>query len=399
MLRLVVLLVAFASLATALSGCLGATPESTPEPLDDSEIGGIDGLLVDDLFRPVHLKTEWAKDNLSAFEDMGFILIVETGARLETTQNGEFSALLSPGTYTLRVAADHHEARDHRVDVVAGEFTQTTLESRRLTNQNPLVLSHEEVLFIACSATTLVFKWQMGAVGNNGCGDFSGDSSRFNFSKDFSAYADAATALVTEMRASQDGYYLVSLHGYPLTRTELLDEVLEGETSPYHCERCQLDRWFQYGDSNDRGHYGRGVLFIGDSLIREHAEEPRHYEISYLSEGQDGWCHPRHTDKDSCSGFWAPDLSMGVMTSLWPDHPSKQYQDQITDPHEETICQYRPEEMYGIYTLTREQCDFWGTGVTLGTKGKFLQTLFIHEFERNLITEFCALCDEYEIPE
>lgn len=106
-------ILAAASMATALlSGCTGSGDTTgTKLVAGPAELaagkGGILGLLIDDIYRPIP----------------GALLLVEgQGLTATTDERGQFSFVdLEPGTYVLLPSAERHEAAPANVDVSAGQ--------------------------------------------------------------------------------------------------------------------------------------------------------------------------------------------------------------------------------------------------------------------------------------
>jgi hypothetical protein len=203
------LLVALVMSSVVLAGCTdssGTDSARADGSATDPTKGDISGLLVDDFFRPVQLKEAWP-GLPGDFQDTGFILIVETASRLETTENGEFSANgLQPGRYTLRISAENHEAMEKTIDVVANDESSITLEMRRKSNAANPILTIEFSGFVPCATS--------GAVSFTvGCAfDRSGDSYRPGPIQDYrTPYGTEAHYMIIEAVTSQSGQYLLVL--------------------------------------------------------------------------------------------------------------------------------------------------------------------------------------------
>ncbi len=187
--------------AAALAGCAS---ESAPDPSDnavDRESfqlqagkGAIAGLLVDDRFRPIHLTDQPETE----FQADGFILLQETGQQVQTTENGEFTFVdLEPGTYTLRVTADGHEAVPQKVSVSADLFNEISVVARRVASEGSTIVTEAFTFFMACTTNLLTYSIQV-----NCLNDRSGDSSRGGISRNFSTFQDL-TWIVGEVKFNQ----------------------------------------------------------------------------------------------------------------------------------------------------------------------------------------------------
>ncbi len=398
------LIVSLLAFTVVLAGCVGddatsntdSSKTDTPDqPADLGNNGAIRGLVVDDNFRPVQLKEEWGTAP-GDYQDVGFVLVLETGQRFETNENGEFTvAPLKPGTYTLRVAADVHEAKDALVSVVAGEYAEVTVEARRQYSGGGTVISQEEVIFVACAVATTVVRMVQG----NGCGDLSGDSGRYGFMTDYSAFAADIRGMVTEIRVHQEGYHGTAIR-YEDCEHEAADSVANG------CVYAEFDvikqeRW------------GKAVLYPDLQRLggwERNFEEP----AEYLQEGEEGYCHPRDSKPaEDClaSGtfgrYFAWDPTQPFRTILFPDHPDKQHQDALLEPLQPTTCTFDDTAtipwVSGTTTVGARVraylCDGGGNGIIIGTKAQYLQNVFLYELPDEGIEDYCALCEDADIPE
>lgn len=202
-------LVVCSVVAVALAGCQdeGAAAAALDRESFDlaSGKGAIAGLLVDDRFRPIEL----TDSPQSEFQDAGFVLLQETGQQVQTSPNGEFSFVdLAPGLYTLRVRADGHEAVPTRVEVRAGEFSETSVVARRVVSDAGALLTQEYAVFIPCSiffiANGLVYDCTF---------DQSGETFRAYYFANHTGIPDV-TAMVTEMKANREGNYAVQVRSF-----------------------------------------------------------------------------------------------------------------------------------------------------------------------------------------
>lgn len=272
--------------------------------------GAIDGLLVDDRFRPIDLEDRPDTE----FQTTGFVLLQETGQQAQTNDNGEFAFVnVRPGTYTLRVTAAGHEATPRTVQVVAGEFAEAQIIARRVASDSATIITQEYTVFIACSLAIVL------PVTLNDCDlDLSGDSNRWSFDADYTA-VDEASALVIEMLANAEAQYEVDVWWVP-------DDLVEDA------------QW--YASHIFAGTYTKMVLRHGEAN-EEHADY--------------------------------------AANSVWNnDHPFQ-------------------TDLYIFGELSQEGADatdnylVGGVGLHLGTKAKFLHSLFVGEPEVD-IDSYCLLC-------
>lgn len=124
--RLIVIML----IAVAFAGCAS---NGSDEPsvgvggsLADGK-GGIDGLLIDDIFRPIVEAT---------------VLLQPNGLLATTNENGEFGFLgLEPGDYILRVDSPDHQAVPFKVKVFANEFSEAQISARRLIDDGSALIT------------------------------------------------------------------------------------------------------------------------------------------------------------------------------------------------------------------------------------------------------------------
>lgn len=215
------LLLALLMVTVTLAGCADSNSSSSDVEDDlvdkdtytlSREQGAIDGLLVDDRFRPVDL--EEGDGQLGEFQAKGFVLLQETGKRVETNENGEFQFLdLAPGVYTIRVQSDRHEASPKKVEVRAGEFTEQQVLARRVATDNSALISFEYAVFIDCGLVAVIqFTFSCST-------DQSGDSFRQGFYADYTSYSDIS-GLIAEMKANQEKRYEVDLWNFGCESTD-----------------------------------------------------------------------------------------------------------------------------------------------------------------------------------
>lgn len=139
-----------------LAGCAaGPSASGDPEALPalSAGKGAIAGLLVDDRYRPLRL----TQTPEAEFEAAGFLLVVETGERVTTDGNGEFTVLdLEPGTYTIKPAVEGHEGAPAKVDVAAGQYSEVDILVRRLvTPPSDTVIVRDDTLLVTCQVQVL----------------------------------------------------------------------------------------------------------------------------------------------------------------------------------------------------------------------------------------------------
>ena len=175
--------------ATLFSGCT-SDGEPTPDPaaaFATPELaagkGGILGLLIDDIYRPIP----------------GALLLVEgQGLTATTDERGQFSFVdLEPGSYVLLPSAERHEAAPANVDVSAGEYAEVEVPARRVFSEGGSIITTHYAVFVSCSASTVDRTQPVDCMG-----DQSGDSMRLGFDSDYRGHGDNVTYLVTEMKAN-----------------------------------------------------------------------------------------------------------------------------------------------------------------------------------------------------
>lgn len=205
MVPLRVLAAAVLAAAPLLAGCTassgGADPADGERPELAAGMGAIQGLLVDDRYRPLHL-TDTPQGE---FDAKGFILLVETGATLLSGEDGVFVAVdLEPGTYTLKPSVEGHEGAPVKVDVAAGEYAEADLLVRRLlTPPRDAVAVHDDSLLLTCSMQVTNGHLNFGRACH---GDLE-DTSESNFvDYNWTGFGDVAAAVV-EVKLSRTGDY------------------------------------------------------------------------------------------------------------------------------------------------------------------------------------------------
>lgn len=238
------LLVAFLMSSVILAGCVGDDAPVDGEETIDASKGTLSGLLVDDNFRPIQLKEEWS-DVPGDYQDEGFILITETAQRVETTENGEFEVTgLTPGTYTIRVSAQDHEAVQETVEISAGETTSITLEARRKATDLSTILTTEYAIFIPCNAYATF-----------GCPpDTSGDTFRPGVYDNFTEYAEDVTFATWEVLLNNPYIFCLEVRESSGTGASLdrhFGNWCEGEGSTYTKGILQKDEIYDEVPSQD----------------------------------------------------------------------------------------------------------------------------------------------------
>jgi hypothetical protein len=176
-------------IAVAFAGCAGNGADEPTTGLGgelSAGKGGIDGLLIDDIYRPIPDAT---------------ILLQPIGLLATTNENGEFGFLgLEPGEYVVRVDSPDHQVIPFKTQVSAGEFSEAQISARRLIDDGSALITYEYAVFIDCSLSLLLAL-------PFGCStDQSGDSYREGFTADYSGYNNV-TNLVIEMQATNEGRF------------------------------------------------------------------------------------------------------------------------------------------------------------------------------------------------
>lgn len=184
--------------AVALAGCAddGPAKDSVVDPNDVDETqleqgkGAIAGLVVDDRFRPI----------IGAD-----VLIQEAGITVTSNENGEFAVVdLEPGTYTLRVNAEGHEATPSRINVDEGQFAEAQLLARRVSTAANVIITEEHTAFIPCAFVAPGY----GLFTLNCVLDLSGDSFRSSVTVNYAeSYGSDIQYLVGEVLVSQSGQW------------------------------------------------------------------------------------------------------------------------------------------------------------------------------------------------
>lgn len=234
---------------TVLSGCTDADDPEDPLVVDPETFsheegkGAIAGLLVDDRFRPIHL----TDDPRTEFQARGFVLLQETGEQVRTTENGEFTLVdLPPGTYTVRVQAEGHEAAPRAVTVEPGVFNEAVVQARRVFDDTSSILTQEYNVFKPCEFTLIVI-----GIPFDCTFDFSGDSARDAFTTNYTSFPQA-TWLVTEFKANQAGNYEIRI-GEEVgssTGNYAIEEIVEGDYTKIVVEKNGTATENLYGETN-----------------------------------------------------------------------------------------------------------------------------------------------------
>lgn len=186
--RLIVLML----IAVAFAGCAESSEGpsvGTEGDLSDGK-GGILGLLIDDIYRPI-----------AGAE----VLLQPVGLIATADENGEFGFRdLEPGAYVLRVSSEKHEAIPFKVEVFADEYSEAEVSARRLVDNDGALITYEYAVFVDCALSLVV------ALPFECSTDLSGDSSRREFEADYTEYPDVSY-LVTEMLANNPGRFEVDM--------------------------------------------------------------------------------------------------------------------------------------------------------------------------------------------
>jgi hypothetical protein len=154
-----------ALLLVALAGCAGETTQTTTftdmvRPALAEGKGGILGLLIDDVYRPV---------------PDGLVLLQGAGVTATTDASGQFSMVgLEPGTYILEVSA------------------------RRIFSQDGVIITTQYSVFVPCAVSAPAASLNFDCTG-----DTSGDTFRSGFTGNYTGYKEA-TYLITEMRSNHE---------------------------------------------------------------------------------------------------------------------------------------------------------------------------------------------------
>lgn len=160
--------------------------------------GAIEGLLVDDAFRPLEL----VDDPQSQYQFKGFLFIQELALQVQTNENGEFTILdVEPGTYRLRPQVQGHDGSTQRITVTAGVFTEVTVTLQRQASDTSTILTEEYTGFTPCAITGLVFN----------CLDASADSWRPGPEGLDYTLIENITYVIIEMRVNRPGDFFYQL--------------------------------------------------------------------------------------------------------------------------------------------------------------------------------------------
>ncbi|MEK6975150.1 MAG: carboxypeptidase-like regulatory domain-containing protein [Candidatus Thermoplasmatota archaeon] len=187
---LVVLLVASLALAGCNDGKKGGTGGGTTQPPLAAGKGAIAGLVVDDVYRPVP----------------DALVLASNGFTATTDPSGQFTLVdLDPGAYILRVQADGYEAAPQSFEVVAGEYTEAEVLTRRIVNEGSRIITTEYNVFVSCNVNAVVIGLPYDCTF-----DQSGDSDRPGFIANYTGIQNI-TYMVTEMKANKVGNYEVRI--------------------------------------------------------------------------------------------------------------------------------------------------------------------------------------------
>lgn len=284
----------------SLAGCADESGDpETPTSVDpdDYELeagtGAITGLLVDDAYRPIHI----TDDPTTQYQDAGFVLLQETGEQVQTTENGEFTFVgLEPGTYTLRVQLQDHEASPYTMDVREGVFNEATLIARRLSSVGSTIVTQEYAIFIPCSAYAVA----------DCTGDRSGDSGRYSTGWDsLEEFLPEMEYVKLEAKMNQPGIYCL----------EVRAPQLGGATD----EPSYAD-WCRGQDST----YISGILQVGENYMDDgrdpfNATGPSDVILFYFGNNE-ATCWQGPPDSYRCAGVGFG-IRAQILTSLFIGPP------------------------------------------------------------------------------
>lgn len=321
-------------LMMALAGC--NAPEDGPAKIEDKigddyvpeeTLGAIAGLLVDDRFRPVDLEDEG--DAGGEFQAEGFVLLQETGEQRKTNENGEFSFIdLEPGTYTLRVSAEGHEATPQKIQVSAGQFSEINIVARRTATTDDVTITTDYGVFVPCAFDAVVIGMTHGYC----FFDMSGESYRAGF--EINLLETPHDAVVLEVLTNQNQGYTMILRA-------------PGDTSfggAYFAEK------------NFEGYYARTWLKMGEV-----------------------------NDIDDYRGnvAWENQAPLDALLFYKGD-----FQEELAGINDGSATCIGTGQQLADDRLCRA---FSGVGQTMGMKASFLQTVFLGEAPADF-REYCALC-------
>lgn len=243
----------FLLICVAFAGCAdnsGEEPTVGTGPLSTGK-GGVQGLLIDDRFRPIPDAT---------------ILLQPTGLVATTDLNGEFGFVgLEPGTYTLRVSSENHEAKPARIQVTADEYTEAEVGARRLANDDNALITYQYAVFLDCVLSLVV------ALPFDCSTDLSGDSHRRTFVSDYTGYEDV-TYLVSEMKANNPGRFEVDLW-WP-----------DGETTPFYANEVFSGDYIKMTLQINETNHEHESIFVNDPWLNNYPIQTEIIVYGALSE-------------------------------------------------------------------------------------------------------------------
>lgn len=179
--------------AFTLAGCSSSSDGSktfVDKPPIDANKGAIQGLLIDDIYRPI---------------PGGKVLLTPDGLTAVTDNLGQFQFVnLAPKTYTLRVEVAGHEGAPATVDVVANEYADIELSARRIYSEGGRIDTIQYSVFLPCGVASPAV---LGTV--NCFGDLSGDTYRTSAGN--LEFTNDTTALIFEVKAAKPGNYVLAL--------------------------------------------------------------------------------------------------------------------------------------------------------------------------------------------
>jgi hypothetical protein len=276
--RVLALAVLMAAAPALVAGCAapaagdadadGAGPAKQP-PLQAGK-GAIQGLLVDDRYRPLHLTDEPQGE----YDAAGFILVVETGESVRSDADGVFQVLdLELGTVTLKPSVEGHEGAPLRVDVTAGEYAEVDVLVRRLlTPGKDTIVIHDDTILISCSVQTLDGHFTVGKLCH---GDLSANDDTNFIDYNYTAFG-AISAVVVEVQLSRT----VDFEMWMTKQTNLINgPELYGKIYAYDSSYLR----HQALDGNETGRFGGSPVDTMDLRVWVNVNGPGTQEADELT--------------------------------------------------------------------------------------------------------------------
>lgn len=178
-------------------GCASSAPvaELAKAPLEANK-GGILGLAIDDVYRPIPGAT---------------VYLEPTGDKAVTDALGQFRFVnLDPRTYTAKMVSEGHEAAPILVDVLAQEYSEMEVMAVRLSSDDSRILTFQFTLFTSCNVAAMYV-----AAKTECLPDFSDDAYPMGY--EFSArHYPNATVLVSEVQMTDEDDYTLLMDCGPL---------------------------------------------------------------------------------------------------------------------------------------------------------------------------------------